>query len=181
MSRRLVAGLAGLAAALVATPAFAAAPTHTSGFDQWVDPVGPAAGCPAYAVSDIAHIEGTGHGTDSETVLSNGDFRVTSTFHGSATATFYDPANVDAVYGDDGIEAATPTGPADAVLTGTLKQTFHVSQNAQATTMTITFAFRGTDSDGTVVNLHGNNHGTWLPGTDPETEPPTITFSHASC
>jgi hypothetical protein len=178
---RHVLGVTGLLALAVAAPAAATPPTHVDQFDQWVEPVDPSSGCPAYLISDVAHIVGTGHGLDTETLLKNGDFRAASTFQGSATATFYDPANVDAVYGSDGIESATPTGPSDVVVAGTLKQTFHVSQNQQTTTLTITFAFRGAGPNGTVVNVHGTSHGTWLPGSDPENDPPTLASSHTIC
>jgi len=180
MNRRLVAALAGLVVASFAAPATAVQPTQVTQFDQWVEP-GPASGCPAHLTTDFAHIVGDGHGLDAQALLANGDFRATSTFIGAATTTFYDPADVDVVYGPDGIESATPTGAPDVVVDGTLKQTFHVSQNQQTTTMTITFALHFTDPDGTSVHVHGENHGTWLPGSNPETDPPTLTTSRTSC
>lgn len=178
MNRRVVAVVVGLAAAALATPASAAPLAHITQFDAWVTPT---SGCPGYLGADLAHIVGTGHGLAGYSVTRRGDFRATNTFVGTATATFYDPANVDAVYGSDEIQSATPTGPPDAVATGRLKQTFHVSENNRTMALAITYAFHGTDQDGTEIDLHGNQHGTWLPGTDPEADPPSISSSHATC
>ena len=47
--------------------------------------------------------------------------------------------------------------------------------------LTITYSFRGVDQHGTVVDLHGNEHGTWLRGSDPEADPPSISAAHVTC
>lgn len=85
------------------------------------------------------------------------------------------------VIDDQGDITATPTGPADAVVTGHLTQWFGVSDNKQNGEFGFTFSFTGTDQSGSPLTLHGNSHAIWTPGSEPFTGPPHHSLNTASC
>src|SRR5438552_14669169 len=57
--------------------------------------------------------------------------------------------------------SATPTGPADNVVTGHLTQWFGVSDNKQNGEFGFTFAFNGVDQSGFRLTLHDDSHANW--------------------
>jgi hypothetical protein len=155
---------------------------HFSDVDQWQEPVGAATGCPSYVVDDYALMVGTGNGIEHANIDKAGDFWATNTFTGDVTLTFYDPANVIVtVINENGDITATPTGPADNVLTGHLTQWFGVSDNKQNGEFGFTFSFSGTDETGATISLHGSSHTNWTPDGDAFAGPPHHSFGPAHC
>jgi hypothetical protein len=155
---------------------------HFSDLDEWQPPLAPATGCPAYVSDDYVLMVGTGSGVEHANINKVGDFWATNTFTGSVTLTFYDPADVDvSVVNDNGDITATPTGPANAVLTGHLTEWFGVSDNRQSGEFGSTFSFDGADTSGAQLRLHGNSHTNWTPGGEPFVGPPHHSINTASC
>jgi hypothetical protein len=155
---------------------------HFADLNEWQPPVGPATGCPAYVVNDYVELVGSGNGIEHNNLNKAGDFWSTSAYTGDTTLSFYDPANVTVtVVDDDGDITATPTGPADAVITGHLTQWFGVSDNKQSGEFAVTFSFDGTDQAGVPFSLRGASHANWTPGSDPFAGPPHHSMSTARC
>lgn len=155
---------------------------HFSDVNEWQSPLGTGSGCPAYVVDDYVLMVGSGNGVEHDNINKAGDFWATNTFTGTVTLTFYAPSNVDVtVIDDQGDIAATPTGPADNVITGHITQWFGVSDNKQNGTFGFTFSFDGTDQSGAPISLHGNSHATWTPGSDPFQGQPRHATNTVSC
>lgn len=155
---------------------------HFSDLDEWDTPLGATDGCPAYLGTDYAHIVGSGNGIEHDNINKAGDFWATNTFTGSVTITFYDPSKVDVIYDEQGnIVSATPTGPADDVVTGHMTQWFGVSDNKQSLVFDLTFSFVGADESGNPVTLHGEQHQSWTPGSIPFVDPPSNAHMKISC
>lgn len=155
---------------------------HFSDLDEWDTPLGATDGCPAYLGTDYAHIVGSGNGIEHDNINKAGDFWATNTFTGEVTITLYDPAHVDVtVIDDQGDITATPTGPADNVLTGHITEWFGVSDNKQNGEFGFTVTFTGTDGSGNPISLHGNQHANWTPGSEPFAGPPHHAVNTARC
>jgi hypothetical protein len=193
-----VASSALLAAAVTATPASAAtAPVLSCGTtvltscsqtatytdtDQWETPLVPLpASCPAYLGSDLVHIVGNGRGVEHANLNKAGDFWATTTFTGEVTISAYAPGDVAAVFDDQGIVSATPTGPAEHIISGHLTEWFGVSDNKQNGVFSITTSVNGVDENGAPFVLHMVQHTTWTPGTEPFAGPPHTVVATGSC
>jgi hypothetical protein len=155
---------------------------HFSDLNQWQTPVGPATDCPAYIANDFVLMIGTGNGIEHANINKAGDFWATNTFTGTVALTFYNPANVEVtVIDQNGDITATPTGAADAVVTGHLAQWFGVSDNEQNGEFGSTFSFTGVDQSGNTLTLHGESHTNWTPAGEAFSGPPHHSVSTAQC
>jgi hypothetical protein len=155
---------------------------HFSDLNEWQPPLGAGTGCPSYVIDDYVLFLGSGNGVEHANINKAGDFWATTTYTGDVTLSFYDPANVDvSVVDDQGDITATPTGPADNVVTGQLTQWFGVSDNTQNGEFGFTLAFHGTDQSGAALTIHGNSHANWTPSSEPFAGPPHHSINTASC
>ena len=180
-ARAALVAVTALAAAFVGAAPASAETTHFSEPYPWNPPIGMSgAGCPAYLAGDYALFEGTGNGVTHDSIDRAGGFHAATTFTGAVTITLYDPANVDVTSDGDDIEA-TPTGPADAVWTGFLTQSFEQSGTANGATFSLTASFDGTDQGGQPISLHITQHETWTPGSIPFSDSPRTSHSSVRC
>lgn len=156
---------------------------HYTDLDTWQTPLGSTvAGCPSYLAGDYALMQATGDGVEHISINKAGGFWTNNTFTGSGTITFYDPANLDVtVIDDEGDVTATPTGNADAVLTGHLTQTFGAEQNTKGLNFGDTFSFVGADGAGTPVSIHVTQHQNWNPQSPPFVGPPRHSDTSVHC
>lgn len=171
-----------LGGSLVAAGPASAQNAHFSEIDTWNAPLGATgAGCPSYLAGDYALIQGTGNGVNHDSVDAGGGHHGSTTFEGTVTITLYNPANVDVTSVDPENVVATPTGPADAVWTGHLTQSFGQNSTRQGAVFTVTVSFTGSDSTGQPITLHVSQHMTWTPGSVPFGDSPRTSHDMISC
>ncbi|MGN6161186.1 MAG: hypothetical protein ACTHOG_05715, partial [Marmoricola sp.] len=110
-----------------------------------------------------------------------GDATFSSNWSGDATLTFYPASSVSIVADRDGnVTSATITGPPEAVLTGHSTNSFGNSFNNRNSELSYTFSFEGTDQNGNPIKVHGGQHSTWIPGSDPF-GPPSVNHARMVC
>lgn len=155
---------------------------HFDQLDQWGTPLGAGDNCPSYVANDYAYMVGSGNGVEHNTINKAGDFWGTMTFTGNVSFTFYDPGNVEVAMDDQGnVISATITGPPDNVVTARFTQWFGVQDNRQNGNIGQTFSVAGADQDGAPIQIHGNWHVNWTPGTEAFSGPPHHAKYTVSC
>jgi hypothetical protein len=111
---------------------------HFTDLTQQAPPSPNATGCPAYVLTDVGFITGTGQGIEHAIINNAGDGWFTTTENGSVTVTFINPV----------------TGGTDAVLTGHLTEWFGGSFNKNNFVNHDTINFAG----GQGVSFHAVDH-----------------------
>jgi hypothetical protein len=111
---------------------------HFTDLTQQASPVPNATGCPAYFLTDVADITGTGQGHEHAIINNAGDGWFTTTENGFVTVTFINPV----------------TGGTDAVLTGHLTEWFGGSFNKNNFVNHDTINFAGDQG----VSFHAVDH-----------------------
>ena len=111
---------------------------HFTDLTQQAAPAPNATGCPAYVLTDVANITGTGQGIEHAIINNAGDGWFTTTENGFVTVTFINPV----------------TGGADAVLTGHLTEWFGGSFNRNNFVNHDTINFAGDQG----VSFHAVDH-----------------------
>lgn len=153
---------------------------HYRQMTQWLGGNPAPAGCPSY-IGDWGLATGTGNGTEHVNFNTAGNSWFTDTWTGDLTITFYPASSVNIVTDNDGnVTSAQIIGPSEQVLTGHMTQWDGGSFNKQASSVTFTDSFNGTDASGNPITVHASSHENWIPGSDPF-GPPSNSHNQMTC